>query len=102
MKIAIYIRQYSAENEGILDTLLGLLNDRDRVYVENEILNELRTHSDRFEGLCGFGGFEDLDDSFDVMLTIGGDGTLLKSIGYIRDLEIPVMTKNFLYPVMSI
>ncbi|EKY07755.1 putative inorganic polyphosphate/ATP-NAD kinase [Capnocytophaga sp. oral taxon 332 str. F0381] len=94
MKIAIYIRQYSAENEGILDTLLGLLNDGDRVCVENEILNELRTHSDRFQGLCGFGGFEDLDDSFDVMLTIGGDGTLLKSIGYIRDLEIPVLGIN--------
>ena len=36
----------------------------------------------------------DLDSSIDLMITIGGDGTLLRSITFVRDLGIPIIGIN--------
>lgn len=94
MKIAIYIRQYTAENESILQQLFSLFTPDDQVYIEQEILSELQLRSDKFNSAESFASFEDLNPSYDVMLTIGGDGTLLKGITYVRSLQIPILGIN--------
>lgn len=94
MKIAIYIRQYTAENESILQQLFSLFTPDDQVYIEQEILSELQLRSDTFNSAKSFASFEDLNLSYDVMLTIGGDGTLLKGITYVRSLQIPILGIN--------
>lgn len=94
MKIAIYIRQYTAENESILQQLFSLFTPDDQVYIEQEILSELQLRSDIFNSAKSFASFEDLNTSYDVMLTIGGDGTLLKGITYVRSLQIPILGIN--------
>lgn len=94
MKIAIYIRQYTAENENILQQLFSLFTPDDQVYIEQEILSELQLRSDKFNSAKSFASFEDLNTSYDVMLTIGGDGTLLKGITYVRSLQIPILGIN--------
>ena len=94
MKIAIYIRQYTAENESILQQLFSLFTPDDQVYIEQEILSELQLRSDTFNSAKSFASFEDLNTSCDVMLTIGGDGTLLKGITYVRSLQIPILGIN--------
>ena len=94
MKIAIYIRQYTAENESILQQLFSLFTPDDQVYIEQEILSELQLRSDTFHSAKSFASFEDLNTSYDVMLTIGGDGTLLKGITYVRSLQIPILGIN--------
>jgi len=94
MKIAIYIRQYTAENESILQQLFSLFTPDDQVYIEEEILSELQLRSDKFNSAKSFASFEDLNTSYDVMLTIGGDGTLLKGITYVRSLQIPILGIN--------
>lgn len=94
MKIAIYIRQYTAENESILQQLFSLFTPEDQVYIEQEILSELQLRSDKFNSTKSFASFEDLNPSYDVMLTIGGDGTLLKGITYVRSLQIPILGIN--------
>ena len=94
MKIAIYIRQYTAENESILQQLFSLFTPEDQVYIEQEILSELQLRSDNFKSAKSFASFEDLNPSYDVMLTIGGDGTLLKGITYVRSLQIPILGIN--------
>ena len=94
MKIAIYIRQYTAENESILQQLFSLFTPDDQVYIEQEILSELQLRSDNFNSAKSFASFEDLNPSYDVMLTIGGDGTLLKGITYVRSLQIPILGIN--------
>ena len=38
--------------------------------------------------------FEDLDDSFAFFISIGGDGTILRSISYVRDSGIPIVGVN--------
>ena len=94
MKIAIYIRQYTAENESILQQLFSLFTPDDQVYIEQEILSELQLRSNTFNSAKSFASFEDLNPSYDVMLTIGGDGTLLKGITYVRSLQIPILGIN--------
>lgn len=94
MKIAIYIRQYTTENESILQQLFSLFTPDDQVYIEQEILSELQLRSDTFNSAKSFASFEDLNTSYDVMLTIGGDGTLLKGITYVRSLQIPILGIN--------
>lgn len=74
MKIAIYIRQYSAESEEIMRQLQKLLLGTDEVILIDDTTR--------------------LDRSVEVVLTIGGDGTLLKGITYVRELEIPILGIN--------
>ncbi len=35
-----------------------------------------------------------LDNSFDLLISIGGDGTILRAITYVKDLEIPIIGIN--------
>ena len=74
MKIAIYIRQHSDDSEEIMRQLQKLLLGTDEVILIDETTR--------------------LDHSVEVVLTIGGDGTLLKGITYVRELEIPILGIN--------
>ncbi len=94
MKIAIYIRQYSEENEAILAELFNYFTSTDDIFIEETVFKKLSERSSRFDSAQTFAEFADLNPSFDVMLTIGGDGTLLKAITYIRHLNIPVLGIN--------
>ena len=75
MKIAIYIRQHSADSEEIMAQLHKLLLPTDVVQIIND-------------------SSDGLGSDTEVVLTIGGDGTLLKGITYIQDLEIPILGIN--------
>jgi len=48
------------------------------------------------EDLCyaTFSKHEDLDSSFDLIFTLGGDGTILQAVTLIRDLNIPILGIN--------
>lgn len=94
MKIAIYIRQYSEENEAILAELFNYFTSTDDIFIEETVFKKLSERSSHFDSAQTFAEFADLNPSFDVMLTIGGDGTLLKAITYIRHLNIPVLGIN--------
>tara|TARA_R110002073_G_scaffold40547_5_gene115289 strand:+ start:448252 stop:449121 length:870 start_codon:yes stop_codon:yes gene_type:complete len=41
-----------------------------------------------------FSSYEDLNESFDLMFTLGGDGTFLRAVTYIRDSNIPIVGIN--------
>lgn len=41
-----------------------------------------------------FSGYKDLNKGLDYFFSVGGDGTFLRSITFIRDLEIPVLGIN--------
>ena len=42
-----------------------------------------------------FKGSDDLDDSYDCVISLGGDGTLLDTVILVRDKNIPVLGINF-------
>lgn len=46
------------------------------------------------KNVATFSDYKDLNDDMDYFFSVGGDGTFLRSITFIRDLEIPVIGIN--------
>lgn len=94
-KIAIY-GQFYHEDAGIYIRLLidTLIEKSVSFYLEENFLKQIQSNSDFAEKYAGLPGFRELDNSFDLFLSIGGDGTILKSILFIKDLDIPIAGIN--------
>ncbi|MDO1502465.1 NAD kinase [Winogradskyella maritima] len=89
MKIAIYGQSYYNENNfKALNILLEALRKESiDIYIE-ENFKDLHAPKHNLEA------FSSLDNSFDLMVSIGGDGTILRAITYVRDLNIPIVGIN--------
>ncbi len=91
MKVAIYGQNYKNEALEYLDNLLACLKEYNiEVVIEKQFYNLLNTN----KKLSTFSSHDDLDNSFNLMFTIGGDGTFLRAITYVRDLSIPIIGIN--------
>ena len=95
MKIAIYSQHTGKHTNAVLSKLFSFEKTYNiSFFLENEfdkILNKNYPPDFKYEI---FSSYKDLDNSFDLMITIGGDGTLLRSISFVRDLKIPVIGIN--------
>lgn len=92
MKVALYGQAYSEDvRSPVKDVLdeLGALGAT--VVVESEFAQFLGREA---SGLPLFTLEEGLDTSFDLFVSFGGDGTILRAITYIRDLDIPIVGVN--------
>ena len=90
MKIAVY-SQYYKGNETCVSILLNYLAQKEsEVFIEDGFY---RLIADQFEGQK-FETFRTLDNSFDLLISIGGDGTILRAITYVSDLSIPIIGIN--------
>ena len=95
MKIAIYSKSSEKQTIKVVKELLRLAKPHDiEFYIENSFYKLLNTKFISQEKLKIFSSYKDLNSSFDLMITIGGDGTLLRSISFVRDLEIPIIGIN--------
>lgn len=95
MKIGIY-GQFYHENSGIyIQQLLETLDKNNiEVVIEKKFLELIDMHKDIDKSYSHFSTFEELDSSYDLFFSIGGDGTILKTITYVRDLGIPIAGIN--------
>lgn len=93
MKIAIYGQSYKNDNnQKAFDILLNvLLTQKTDVFVEKEFM-EIQNSNLKQGSLINI--FSKLDDSFDLLISIGGDGTILRAITYVRELNIPIVGIN--------
>ncbi|ATA89531.1 NAD kinase [Capnocytophaga stomatis] len=94
MKIAIYAQQYSENYKKVFEDLFAHIEPSDVVYVEQKLFEDLKREAILSNECKSFTCFSDLDASFDVMLTIGGDGTILRAITFVRNLNIPILGIN--------
>ncbi|MCL7753813.1 NAD kinase [Polaribacter sp. Z022] len=94
-KAAIYGQSYAITSEKEIKILLDVLEKNNiDFYIENEFYNLLIENKVLKDSYKSFVSFNDLDNSFDIMFTIGGDGTFLRSATHIRDLNIPILGIN--------
>lgn len=92
MKIALYGQAYSTEAEDAVLTVLKALKSRGAtVYLEAEFCNLFRLHDFECELFSRDSG---LDASFELFVSFGGDGTVLRAITYVKDLGIPIVGVN--------
>lgn len=95
MKVGIYGQFYHKDSGKYIQELLDALERENiQVVIEKNFLNLIHLNKTVTREYKHFTTFDELDPSFDLFFSIGGDGTILKSINYIRDLNIPILGIN--------
>lgn len=96
MRIAIYGRTFTETSfphvQQVFDTLMRypvelLIYERFKNYLSDKIQLPPKSRS--------FSSDEELKGSVDVLISLGGDGTMLDTVALIRDSQIPVIGINF-------
>jgi NAD+ kinase len=94
-KVAIYGQSYSISAEKEIQILLEVLQENNiRCILEKKFYDLLREGNILENRYPTFSDFYDLNTSFDALFTLGGDGTILRAVTYIRDLGIPILGIN--------
>jgi NAD+ kinase len=95
MKIAIYGQYYQNTSQPSIKTLLDFLIKKDlKVFIESEFFDMIQNEVNSILNHDAFGRFNKLDNSYDLLISIGGDGTILRAITFVRDLGIPIVGIN--------
>ncbi len=94
MKIAVHGRAYSAEVSPYINQIFKELHHRNAmVYVSEEFSTTNHAKSVDFSQFPVF-GLSNFPENIDVVLSIGGDGTLLETLTYVGSKETPIMGIN--------
>ena len=94
MKVAIYGQTYQ---DNALDYVVELLNELQKVDAEVVIeknFHVLLSENRSSEEYQTFTENEGLDGSFDMFVSFGGDGTILRATTYVKDTGIPIVGVN--------
>ena len=95
MKIALFGTNFSENfNKYIQHLVHKLESEKVEIFIEESFL-EYVTNRLRFKNeVATFNSHEDLKDNVDILFSIGGDGTLLSAVSYIRNSNIPILGIN--------
>jgi len=95
MKIAIYGQSADKISKNIFLELLSISKSENIILLIEKKYNSILLKKSKISHNHKlFSSYEDLDNTVDLMITIGGDGTLLRSITFVRDLGIPIIGIN--------
>jgi NAD+ kinase len=90
MKIAIYSQFYKNKSLDSFLKLLEVLNKKSfEVFVEADFFAEINKNS-----YLELDTFTVLDNSYDLLISVGGDGTILRAVTFLKDLDIPLIGVN--------
>ena len=94
-KVAIYGQSYSISAEKEIQVLLKVLQENNiSCFIEKEFYDLMRKGNILENKYPTFSHFSDLNTSFDTLFTLGGDGTILRAVTFIRNLGIPILGIN--------
>lgn len=95
MKVAIYGQYYQNSTEPIINDIFDFFNKKKvEMVIEAQflaMLNEKKIVENRYNT---FSKHTELDNSFDMLISIGGDGTILRAATLVRDSGIPILGIN--------
>ena len=95
MKIGIYGQFYHENSETYIELILTALQHNSvEIVIEKNFLEILSSHQEVSLKFSEENTFTTLDKSYDLFFSIGGDGTILKAITYVKDLGIPIVGIN--------
>ena len=97
MTIAIFGSPYPEHFTKYIQHLIKKLeSEHIRIIIEEEF-NSFLQNNIRFNKQVGtFNSHQSLADNADYLFSIGGDGTLLKAVTYVRTSNIPILGINTL------
>ncbi|WP_111685065.1 NAD kinase [Winogradskyella tangerina] len=93
MKVAVYGQNYAKDStQKAFEILLEVLLDHKvGIFVEQDFLSQ---QNEAIQNSSAVRTFSELDNSYDLLISIGGDGTILRAITYVRDSGIPIVGIN--------
>lgn len=95
MKIGIYGQFYHEQSEKYIQHILSALQKEDvEVVIEEKFLDIINENEDIKTNYSNLSTFSSLDKTYDLFFSIGGDGTILKAVTFVRDLGIPIVGIN--------
>lgn len=95
MTIAIFGSPYPEHFKKYIQHLIKRLESEHIKIIIEEDFNGFLQNSIRFtSNIDTFNSPESLSDSTDLLFSIGGDGTLLKAVTFVKDSNIPIMGIN--------
>ena len=92
MKIALYIAFQNKSSINCCKEIIDLISDNDRLVVDSKLKNEIDKNIS--DNLIFFDSNESIDSDIDFVFAVGGDGTILRSITYVKDSDIPILGVN--------
>ena len=95
MKLALYSQKYKAAYQPLLAAIFEeLLAHKDQIVIEADLWRCYKGQLTEEVSVQTFRSVADLPPDTDLMLTIGGDGTILWAMTYIQHLQIPILGIN--------
>jgi NAD+ kinase len=95
MKVAIYGKYYLNSTEPIInDIFVFLTNNNVEMVIEAEFLRILHEKKIVENPYKTFASHTELDNSFDMLISIGGDGTILRAAALVGDSGVPILGIN--------
>jgi len=95
MRVAIYGRKITKQTVPVFQQFLGLI---EKIGWSAVVEAELKMHLEKKWGLTvkadTFSSFLDFQSGIDMVFSIGGDGTFLKTVSFIRDSQVPILGIN--------
>lgn len=96
MQIAIYSRGFVPEDLPIIQLLLDeLAREEMEPVIYQPFCEALQPHIRYSKTPATFCCADDLHGQADILVSLGGDGTLLDTVCYVRDTNVPVLGINF-------
>ena len=92
MKIALYIAFQNKSSIDCCMEIINLISNNNQLVVDSKIKNEIDEKT--CEKLVFFDSNERIDSDIDFVFAVGGDGTILRSITYVKDSNIPILGVN--------
>jgi len=92
MKIAIFGQNYQGNTEVIVSEVIKILEMNNvEIIIEKKFKDSFKEIQDAFET---FTTHDQLNNSIDALISIGGDGTILRATTFVRDKNIPIVGIN--------
>ncbi|RTZ00311.1 NAD kinase [Flavobacterium sp. RSP49] len=95
MKVAIYGQYYQNSTEPIINDIFVFFNKNNvEMIIESHfllMLNERKIVEKKYKT---FTSHTELDSSFDMLISIGGDGTILRAATLVQDSGVPILGIN--------
>lgn len=95
MKVAIFGQYYQNDTRPIIKDIFVFFNRNNvELVIEKEFLKILYEEKIVAKQYNTFTFYDDLDSSFDILISIGGDGTILRAATFVRSSGIPILGIN--------
>jgi NAD+ kinase len=95
MKVAIFGQYYQNDTRPIIKDIFVFFNRNNvELVIEENFLKILYKEEIVAKPYNTFASHKDLDSSIDILISIGGDGTILRAATFVRDSGIPILGVN--------